>query len=165
MQLFSCNIASKYSTSISLLVGLAFLFGCNMAATEEGGNADSRIQIICGAMTEPMLDTTLGFLLPVPKYFEPLSNPPTELYGYNQQSGLNVTIKVGRTDSIEKEKWLLQTAEQTAAGSLEIRLRIHIEQNGKAIFQYAFLIGENALFVTSTKRVDLDSLLGCFVAK
>ena len=145
-------------------LALITVCGCDSASTDRTELADEPVRIVCGTKTGPMLDTTLGFLLPVPEYFRPLSDPPTELYGFDSQSGLNMTIEPGPTDSIDKEKWLLLSVKHSSAALLEFRMRTSEEANGMSIYGYAIIKEEHALFVTSSKDVDLTSLLDCLVA-
>lgn len=148
-----------------LSLALIIVCGCDSTSADRPGLADEPVRIVCGPMTGPMLDTTLGFLLPVPEHFQPLSDPPTELYGFDSQSGLNMSIEPGPTDSIDKEKWLLLSVRHPSAVLLEFRMRTSEEANGMSIYGYAIIKEEHALFVTSSKVVDLASLLDCLVAR
>ena len=151
---------------------LAMGASCMAEETREpSAEEPNKSVIICESMQGPFMDVGIGYLLPIPKHFEALSDSPMILQSFDSgnasvgdfEDRTNIVIFGEPARSIDSSRWQPMEMDRTEFSSLEFVQRSYEERNGVLIYQYGLLNSENGLFVSSSAPVDIDSLLDCLV--
>jgi len=153
---------SSSLTRANILVTTAVLSAAAGCLAEPNGEQSlveaDKLTISCESMQEPLMDTGVGYLLPIPTGFRDVSSPPM----YSFQSP-RVGIWTEPATSINAKTWRPVLSTHAVSAHLDILTLSHDEPGGITIYKYALLKGENGLFVSSVAPLDLGSLLECLV--